>query len=234
MKKGTKVMLVNEHKILGDLLRASLAHYPELLVVAEYGNGREALVGARTLEPELVLTGMDLPGMEGVTLTRNLVEAWPDIKIIAVTHYSEKEGLFPFLAAGGKGYLSRYLSDEDLITTVKIVLNGDIFLSEEGFQLVAKEFRRLSMRAANSENALFFVREPLSGINLSLLSDREKQVLQLYVHGYSSKEMCQILFLSVNTVETYKKRIKEKLQLFNKTELMQYAIKQGLFEDWER
>ncbi len=228
MIKKTKIILVNEHKILGDLLRASLVTDPKLSVVGEYGRAQEALDKAISLQPDLVITGMDLPDINGVAFTQKIMEVLPGVKIIAVTHFPEKDTLPAFLAAGGRGYLNKYISDKDLLSTVQTVLSGEIALSQEGFQLIAQNYRRLAM----DRNSEYMDSEPK--IHINLLSDREKQVLQLYAHGYSSKEMCRILFLSTNTVETYKKRIKEKLQLFNKTDLLQYAIKHGFLEDWEK
>ncbi|MGS0765389.1 response regulator [Syntrophomonas curvata] len=234
MIKKKRVILVNEHKILGDLLRASLVTDSELAVAGEYGSGKEALNGAVSLQPDLIITGIDLPDIDGVVFTKKIMEVLPDTKIIAVTHYPEKDCLLAFLAAGGRGYLNKYISDQDLLSTVKIVLNGDIALSQEGFQMAAKEYRRIAMVNVNSEQDGNVGQRLLPEIRTGLLSDREKQVLQLYAHGYSSKEMCKILFLSTNTVETYKKRIKEKLRLSSKADILQYAIRHGLLEDWEK
>jgi len=231
--KKIKAMLVTEHKILGDLIRTSLTGYPELSIEAEYEDGKEAYNGALRLQPELVLTGIDLPSMDGILLTKKLLEFSPETKTFAVTHYPEKDKLLPFLEAGGRGYLSKYTSDKDLLTTVESVLKGDISLSKEGFQLVAEEYRRLKMASMSVGNPETIVPDSLPENWINSLSSREKQVLQLYAHGYSNKEICQILFLSTNTVETYKKRVKQKLQLTNKAELMQYAKRHGLLEDWE-
>jgi len=230
MNTKINVMLVNEHKILGDLIRSSLTYFTNFNIESEYADGQEALDHALLTKPELMLTGIDLPGLDGIALAKKLMERLPETKILAVTHYPEVDRMIPFLAAGGRGYLCKFISDKDLISTVETVLNGDIALSKEGFQLAAKQYRRIAMDGANTGKIA--QPERLSE-SIHALSAREKQVLQLYAHGYSNKEICQLLFLSTNTVETHKKRVRQKLQIKSKAELMQYAKKHGLLEDWE-
>jgi DNA-binding NarL/FixJ family response regulator len=229
-----KVLLVNEHQLLQNMLHIALERRKDVRIVGEYLEGAAACEAADREDPDLVILGMQLPDMNGITLTERLRAQSEDRRILAVTGEKEERFLIPFLLAGGRGYMSRYPSDEEFYRALSDVQAGRIYLNGNGIRVLADTCRQLlavrelaACREILREEAgemLFSGRE---------LSDREKQVLHLYVNGYSSSEIGDVLYMSVNTVETHKKRIKEKLQLSRKADLMRYAKQKGLFEDWD-
>lgn len=229
-----KVLLINEHPLLQNLLHIALKRREEMEIVGEYLEGEAALRAAEREKPDLVILGLKLPDMGGIALTGRLHESLPGLKLLAVTDQEESRFLIPFLLAGGHGYMSRYPSDEEFYRAIFEVMAGRIYLNGEGISVLADTCRQLlavkelaackEVLAEEAREKLFSKRE---------LSDREKQVLHLYVNGYSSSEIGDILYMSVNTVETHKKRIKEKLHMTKKPDLMQYAKQNGLFRDWE-
>ncbi|MCI8515163.1 MAG: response regulator transcription factor [Lachnospiraceae bacterium] len=229
-----KVLLANEHPLLQNLLHIALERKKEIRIVGEYLEGEAALEAAEKEEPDLVILGLKLPDMSGITLTERLCRQRRDLKILAVTDQEERRFLIPFLLAGGRGYMSRYPSDEEFYRAISDVISGRIYLNGEGISVLAdtcKQLLAVKELAACREILEEEVRERL--FSKRELSDREKQVLHLYVNGYSSSEIGDVLYMSVNTVETHKKRIKEKLRITRKTDLVRYAKQTGLFRDWD-
>lgn len=229
-----KVLLINEHPLLQNLLHIALKRKKEMEIIGEYREGEAAFAAAVRAEPELVILGLKLPDMSGVSLAERLHKSLPGLKLLAVTDQEESRFLIPFLLAGGHGYMSRYPSDEEFYRAISDVMDGRIYLNGHGISVLAdtcKQLLAVKELAACREVLTEEAREKM--FSKRELSDREKQVLHLYVNGYSSSEIGDILYMSVNTVETHKKRIKEKLHMTRKTDLMQYAKQKGLFYDWE-
>lgn len=233
-----KVLLINEHQLLQNLLHIALERKTGIQIVGEYLEGKAALKALGELndddKPELVILGLKLPDMEGVVLTSLIHRMIPEARILAVTGQPEERYLIPFLLLGGSGYLSQYPSDEEFYEIVEDVMAGRIYLNPKGISVLEETCRQLS-----EMKELVLSREVVKEENQprilarKQLSEREKQVLHLYVNGYKSSEIGGILFMSVNTVETHKKRIKEKLNLTRKADLMTYAKENDLFEDWD-
>lgn len=228
------ILLVNEHQLLLNLLHIALERKPGVRIAGEFLKGEDALAALEKGCPDLVILGMQLPDMDGVTLTEQILRRAGAVRILAVTDQKEERYLLPFLLAGGRGYMSRYLSDEEFYRAVEEVMAGKIYLSAAGnsfLDSVCQQLQELlalvSGKPAGKEG-----KKP-GALPCRELSDRERQILHLYVNGYSSSEIGSILYMSVNTVETYKKRVKEKLQMNRKADLTQYAREHGLLEDWD-
>jgi len=229
MTEKTTVLLLNEHGLMRDMLRHFLEN-PDFTLSGEAGDGATALRLAMEHKPRLLLTGLSLPDMDALTLVRYLTERLPELAVIAVTHQSEESGLLPFFAAGGHGYLNRFINESDLTDAISTVLKGEIYASHSGTQLIMSTYRIQAMLAqSGKENNSRMGTGTQGGVQVTMLSEREKQVLHLYVHGYSNKETAMLLCLSESTVITYKKRIKEKLGLNKRAELLQYAMTHNLF-----
>ena len=233
-----KVLLISEHQLLQNMLHIALERKPGVQMVGEYLEGKAAWRRLLELEeqdrPDLVIQGMKLPDMDGVALTAQLRQLMPQVRILAVTGQAESLQLIPFLLAGGHGYLSQYSSDDEFYQAIEDVMSGRIYLNAVGDHLLEETCHRLQAlrelvihREVVQEEV-----EPFIFTNRQL-SERERQVLHLYVNGYSSGEIGGILYMSVNTVETHKKRIKEKLKMTRKADLTVYAKQNGLFEDWD-
>ncbi|MGE4273328.1 MAG: response regulator [Desulfitobacterium sp.] len=223
MKEQTKVFLVDDHKLLRDTLRMFLENCKEIEVVGEAGNGADAVKGILDLKPELVLMDLTLPDFDGVEATTQIMRALPKTKVIAVTMHPEKLYLLKFLEAGGVGYVHKSAADRELLQALERVQQGEVFLSPEGVQVVAGQFR--------VQNAPLPEEEDIKGIPPDILSARERQVLGLLSHGYSCREIGKRLFLSTSTIETYKKRVSDKLHLENRKDLVEYTIRHKIFEE---
>ena len=235
---GMRVLLINEHQLLQNLLHIALERKTGIQIVGEYQEGKAALKALSELndenKPDLVILGLKLPDMEGVVLTSLIHRMMPEVRILAVTGQPEERYLIPFLLLGGSGYLSQYPSDEEFYEAGEEVLAGRIYLNQKGISVLEETCHRLSemKELVRSREVVKEENQPRL-LARKQLSEREKQVLHLYVNGYSSSEIGSILYMSVNTVETHKKRIKEKLNLTRKADLMVYARENDLFEDWD-
>jgi len=222
MEKQTTIYLVDDHKLLRDTLRMFLESKANIRVIGEAGNGADAVEEVLYLQPDLVLMDISLPDFDGVEATTRIIKGLPNIKVIAVTMHPEQLYLLKFLEAGGMGYLHKSAADRDLLKAIEQVQRGEVFLSTDGVQVIAGQYRVQS----SIPSAV-----PQKEISPEVLSSRERQVLGLLSHGYNSREIGEILFLSASTVETYKRRISEKLKLFKKADLVEYTIRHKIFED---
>lgn len=221
-KKQIQLFLVDDHKLLRDTLKLFLEGTENIQVVGESGNGADAVEGILRLQPDLVLMDISLPDFNGVGATARIIEALPQTKVIAVTMHPEQLYLMEFLEAGGSGYIHKSAADRDLLKAIEQVLQGEVFLSADGVQVMAGQYRVKSSPSLAAHQ---------KEISPEILSSREREVIVLLSRGYSCREIGEKLFLSTSTIETYKRRINEKLQLTKKAELVEYTIKHRLFED---
>lgn len=227
----TQIFLVDDHKLLRDTLRLFLESKGEnITVVGEASTAASAVEGILRLCPDVVLMEIDLPDSDGIKLTGQILSQLSQVKIIAVTRYTEQIYLVPFLQAGGFGYIHKSAADTDLLLAIEQAQQNKIFLSEAGVQIMADWVRQQGLpkkqekadRAPQGQDALEGEVLP------DTLSERERQVLRLISHGYTYREIGEKLFVATSTVETYKSRISEKLQMQKKAKLIEYAIRHKL------
>jgi DNA-binding NarL/FixJ family response regulator len=229
MEKLTKIFLVDDHKLLRDTLKMFLESEKNMKVVGEAGNGADALEGVFSLYPDLVLMDITLPDFDGVETTEKIVKALPKTKVIAMTMHPENLYLMKFLQAGGRGYIHKSAADRDLLKAIDMVQRGNVFLSPDGVQVMAGQYLAANLEEnennedITSSNAFKEVPSP------NVLSERERQVLQLYVRGYSCREIGEFLFLATSTVDSYKRRISEKLNLSKRADLLEYTMRHEIF-----
>jgi len=252
-----RVYLVHEYALLRTALRSILAERAGFHIVGEAENAMRASLAIPFAQPDLVLTGLSFPDFDGTELTRRVLDGFPETKVIAVTARPERTHLLPFLQAGGLGYLNNFTTDEELLQAIDRVMGGDVWLSPDGVQLLASQYRLRvpaevdaiavaapQTRATGAPSAAVWAAPSASSpvpapavcaddVPAAILSSRERQVLHLVAHGYSSPEIGAMLFLSDKTVDTYRRRIRDKLHLDRKAELLEYAIRNHIFEDWE-
>ncbi len=232
MEKQTKIFLVDDHKLLRDTLKMFLESEKNMKVVGEAGNGVEALEGVLSLHPDVVLMDITLPDFDGVEITEKIIKALPNTNVIAVTMHPENVYLMKFLQAGGRGYIHKSAADRDLLQAIHMVQSGNVLLSPEGVQVMAGQYFTANSGKHEDNKDItssdIFTGEPSPDI----LSERECQVLQLYVRGYSCREIGQFLFLATSTVDSYKRRISEKLNLSKRADLLEYTIRHEIFEKW--
>lgn len=208
-QRKTKIFLVDDHNIL----RTSLRLYMEqngFEVVGEAGDGTETIKLVPEVAPDIVVIDLTLPDMDGIQLARCLLNQDPTRKLIALTMHEESEYLLPFFEVGGAGYVNKTAASDELLKAIRTVEQNGFYVSKAGMEVLTKMQRKKQRKEALS------------------LSERELEVLQLVVRGYTCREIGEQLFLSTRTVETYRMRTMHKLGLKNRSELVEYAMKHDI------
>jgi len=209
-----KILLVDDHKIVRAGLRAVIAGHPDMAVVAEAGDGRTAVELAVEVSPDVIIMDISMPGLNGTEATRRILEANPDARIIALSMHLERHMVLQMLSAGAKGYLLKDGADDEVIDAVLAVMQNTTYLSPRISNMVLKDYvERVSKIELSST---------------SLLSSREREVLQLLAEGKKTKDIATLLNVSIKTVEFYRQQIMEKLDVHTIAELTKLAIREGL------
>jgi DNA-binding NarL/FixJ family response regulator len=216
MSKPIRILLVDDHALLRAGLRALLSTEADIRVVGEAGTGEEAVRLAAELRPDLVLMDLSMPGMGGLEATRQIAALDKSIRVLILTVHAEEEYLLPVLEAGGSGYVMKHSADSELLGAIRTVAEGNVFLYATGTRLLAQGYRAPKLPAEKEIDPL------------SLLSDRETEVLRLTVEGYTSVEIGETLGISPKTVDTYRQRFMDKLELHHRSELVRFALQRGL------
>jgi DNA-binding NarL/FixJ family response regulator len=208
------VLIVDDHKILRDGIKAILERSTDFLVVGEAENGTDAVRLCRKLQPDLVVMDLGLPGMNGVEATTQIVRRCPRTKVMILTISADEASLMTAFRSGARAYVVKKASGADLLDALRIVSQGGSYLSSEVSDLVMGRIQRGELDTKTLG--------PLDS-----LSPRERQVLQLVAEGKTSKEIANILELGVQTVRTYRKTLMKKLGVTNVAMLTQIAISAG-------
>jgi two-component system response regulator NreC len=207
--KKIGVLIVDDHAVLRAGLRTLLNLQPDMEVVGEAAEGLEAAEKVKRLKPDVVLMDISLPGMEGLEVAKKLKKTHPDVKVLILTMHEDRRYLYSALKAGASGYVVKRAAATELIDAIRTVYRGDVFLHPFMAKIVAEDY----VEQVGTEKGL---------------SDREREVLRLIAEGRTYKEMAKILAVGVKTIETYRERIKEKLSLNTRAELVRYALEKGL------
>lgn len=214
MVERVRVVLVEDHQIVREGLRALLDGCEDIEVVAEADNGNAAVDAVRAHEPNLVLMDLNLPGLNGVDATKAIRDAHPKTQVLILSMYSTEEHVRPAIRAGAGGYLLKGSGLSDLVAAIKAVAGGNAFFSPEIAKIVLSDSRGASPGS--------------SARHSSDLTQRERQILRLVAEGSSSPEIAKHLNLSVKTVEGHRGRIMAKLETKNVAGLVRHAIRLGL------
>jgi len=209
-----RVLLCDDHPVVRLGLRALLNNEPDMQVVGEAGTGRQAITLTEELHPDVVVMDITMPEMDGLEATRRIRAICPKTHVLILTVHAQDLYLFPVLKAGAAGYVLKSTADTELVNAVRTVAQGDVFLYPAAAQMVLKDY------VAQLQEG----REPVS---YSGLSEREREVLRLVALGHSASQIAEKLVLSVKSVETYRTRIMQKLNLHNRADLVQYALARG-------
>ena len=209
-----RILLVDDHAVLRAGLRALLEAEAGLEVVGEAGTGEEGLAMAERLRPDVVVMDLSMPGIGGLEATRRIAATSQGTRVLVLTMHGEEEHLLPVLEAGGSGYVNKRSADEELIEAIRTVARGEVFLYPSAAKLLLQNFRGKAERGADTP--------------LQKLTERELEVLGFTAEGFSSAEIGKKLFISPKTVDTYRSRIMEKLGLHHRSELVRFALQQGL------
>ncbi len=212
-----KVMLVDDHAIFRAGLKMLLQAQSDIEIVGEVEEGGAAVAKAREWQPDIVLMDISLPDIDGFAATRQIKHAMPNIAILALTMHESDEYFFKMLEAGASGYVPKKAAPTDLVTAIRTVHAGGVFLYPSVAKALVHDF--LGRAEAGGE------RESYDG-----LTDREQEVLKLIADGLSNQEIGDKLTISVKTVERHRANIMAKLNLHSRTELVKYAIRKGLIE----
>lgn len=210
-----RILIADDHAIVREGISSLLETLPDIEVVGEARNGQEALDKARELTPDIILMDITMPGMNGLEATRLVREQNPDTRVLILTMHEGDEYFFKLLDAGASGYLVKGCSSEELVTAMRTVYRGDVFLYPTMTTKLLSDYMRRSHSGSN--------RGADDG-----LTNREMEILKYVADGHTNQEIAESLVLSVATVQTHRANIMAKLGLHNATELVKYAIRQGL------
>jgi DNA-binding NarL/FixJ family response regulator len=223
-----RLMLVDDHDIVRTGLRSYLETQSGIQVVADASSGAEALERAQETNPDVVVMDITMPEMDGLETTRRLKELCPDCHVLGLTVHTDKEYLFEMMAAGASGYLTKHSAAEELVSAVRAVAEGNIYLQPALARWLLEDYRRLSAKLESESRSLPANAADKQG--LDALSKRELQVLELIAEGYTNIQIGEKLGISPKTVARHRERIMRKLDLHSCTELVKFAIRTGLIE----
>lgn len=209
-----RILLVDDHAILREGLRALLERDPELIVAGEAGNGAEAVKMAAELQPDMVIMDLTMPVMSGIDATREITGKHPHIKVLALSMENNRTFVVEVLKSGASGYLLKETAFAELLEAVHAVGSGETFLPKKITTLLVREY-------------LQCIPEEASPV-YEKLSSREREILQLIADGSNTKEIAYKIDISIKTVENQRYSIMQKLQLFSIAELTKFAVRHGL------
>ncbi len=212
-----RVLICDDHTILREGIRLLLNAQPDMEVVGEAVNGREAVEQARTLKPDVILMDIAMPRLNGLEATRQIRRDYPRARVLVLTMYESDEYIAQMLEAGAAGYVLKKVAGSELVYAIRAVHQGEAFLYPSITKRLVEDYlRRVE---AGQERVTF-----------DGLTDREREVLQLIAEGYTSKEIADALNLSVRTVQNHRTHIMDKLGLHDRGDLIKYAIQKGIIE----
>ncbi len=217
-----RVMLVDDHDVVRTGLKTFLETSPDIVVVGEAADGRQALERIAQARPDVVVMDITMPEMDGLQATRLLKERYPECEVLALTVHDDRQYFFEMLAAGASGYLTKSAASDDLLDAIRAVAVGHAYLQPSLARFLLQDYRRLQAHPAAA---------PAPGQeypSLDVLSEREKQVLTLVAEGLTTPQIAERLELSPKTVSRHRERIMNKLNLHSAPALVRYAISVGL------
>lgn len=212
-----RILLADDHAVLRSGLAVLLNAREEITVVGEAANGEDLLAQAVDLQPDLILLDLSMPRLGGLDVLPLLKQKVPKTQVLILTMHDDEGYLRQALKAGASGYVLKKAADVELITAIQAVMQGDVYVHPTMTKMLLNEIMPVQ-QPNNSKNAW------------NLLSDREQAVLQLVALGHTSKEIAERLSLSVKTIETYRARGMEKLNLPSRAALVRFALANGLLE----
>lgn len=209
-----RILIADDHQIVRQGLRTLLEKEPDMAVVAEADDGRATVRLVREIAPEVVIMDVAMPDLNGIEATRQIVAEFPKIKVIALSMYADQRFVLNMLKAGASGYLLKDCAFEELIRAIRLVVAHKTYLSPGVTDIVVKDYTA----GGNSDKPSVF----------SVLSPREREVLQLMAEGRTTSQMADLLHVSVKTIETHRQQVMHKLKIHSVAELTKYAIREGL------
>ncbi|MBV2353823.1 response regulator transcription factor [Streptomyces sp. J2-1] len=211
------MLLADDHHLVRRGVRLILDAEPDLTVVAEAGNGAEAIDAARAHRPDLAILDIAMPRMTGLQAARELSRSHPGIRLLMLTMYDNEQFFFEALAAGASGYVLKSVADRDLIEACRATMRGEPFLYPGAVNALIRTY-------------LDRTRQSGGQVPERAITDREEEILKLVAEGHTSQQIADLLVISVKTVERHRANLLQKLGLRDRLELTRYAIRAGLVE----
>jgi two-component system, NarL family, response regulator NreC len=212
MREKIRILLADDHAVVRQGFKMILAAQPDMEIVGEAGNGREALDLAGQLQPDVIVMDVAMPELNGIEATRRVANLSPRSRVLALSMHKDSVYVREILRAGARGYLLKDSISSDLLAAVRAVSRGEGYLSPGVSDAVLNDYRR-------------HVTDPID-----LLTSREREVLQMIAEGKTNKEVATVLNLSVYTVDAHRGRIMEKLNVHSVTDLVRFAVRSGLVD----
>jgi two-component system response regulator NreC len=212
MREKIRILLADDHAVVRQGFKMILAAQPDMEIVGEAGNGREALDLAGQLQPDVIVMDVAMPELNGIEATRRVADISPRSRVLALSMHKDSVYVREILRAGARGYLLKDSISSDLLAAVRAIARGEGYLSPGVSDAVLNDYRR-------------HVTDPID-----LLSSREREVLQMIAEGKTNKEIATVLNLSVYTVDAHRGRIMEKLNVHSVTDLVRFAVRAGLVD----
>ncbi|MBK3518980.1 response regulator transcription factor [Carboxylicivirga marina] len=208
-----KLVIVEDFAMIREGLKLVISKVEDFEFIGEYTNGKEFIDALPTIEPDVVLTDIDMPVMDGVKMTHMALSLKPDLKIIALTMFADRKFYYKMVTAGAKGFVLKQSPTNELEYAIRDVNNGDNYFSEELLRSVIVEMHGIEKEIIEEKKEILNI------------SDRETEILQLLCNGLSNKEIAEKIFVSLRTVETTKSRLMQKTMTKNNAGLIVWAIK---------
>lgn len=209
-----RIILADDHPILRSGLKSLLELEPDLQVIETTATGEEAVERTAALRPDVVVMDLEMPGIGGLEATRQIASLACGTRILVLTSHAEEDFLLPVLNAGASGFVQKTNAHEDLVDAIRVVARDEVFLYPCAARMLLQCYRTVGQKGDLSP--------------LDELSEREREVLALTAEGYSASEVGRKLFLSPKTVETYRSRLMQKLNLHHRSEVIRFALRTGV------
>jgi two-component system, NarL family, response regulator NreC len=210
-----KLLLVDDHAVIRLGMRMLFDSEPDIEIVAEAENGRQAVTAVQEFNPDVVLMDIGLPDMSGIEVTRLIKEQSPATAIVALTIHEDKEYFFKMLDAGATGYVPKRAAPEELLTAIRTAAMGEVYLFPSMAKYLVKDY--LEQQSPDEEKE-----------SLNNLTPREQEVLVHLAEGATNQEIAEKLVISPKTVARHRENIMHKLNMHSRTELVKYAIRKGI------
>jgi two-component system response regulator NreC len=211
-----RLILADDHAVVRSGLRMLLEAQPDMEIIAEAESGEEAVNSARKLKPDIILMDIQMPGVNGIEATKRIKQLSPDSAVLALTMHEDEQYFFQMLHAGASGYVPKRAAPDELVTAIRTVARGDVFL----YPSLATQLVQDYLKQGGGDQLQVY----------DTLTPREQEVLILIAEGLSNPEIAERLVISVKTVDRHRENIMRKLNLHSRIDLVKYAIKVGLIE----
>jgi len=212
------ILLADDHTILRAGLKMMLNAQPDMEVVGEASDGRQAITETQRLQPDIILMDITMPEMNGIEATRQIKKLVPESRILILTMHEHDEYVFQALRAGASGYMLKEAADTELISALHIIQSGQFYLSPMAQSVLVGDYLQRVHIGEEKDS-------------YSTLTEREREILKLIAEGYTNNQIAERLVISPKTVDTHRTHIMDKLNLHSRAELVKYAMRRGLLEE---